>query len=447
MSNENKGVTAVYPDEHSGSRQLYERAKAVMPGGNTRTTVYFDPFPIYADRALGCRMWDVDGNVYYDCINNFASMIHGHGQPEMVSEVAAQLPFGTAYGASTVHEIELAELLMERLPGNQKVRFANSGTEAVMMAIKAARAFTDRPKIVKIEGAYHGSYDFAEVSLDSNPENWGNMPLSTAYAKGTPQGVVDDVIAIAFNDEDAVRQVMQAHGSEIAAVLVDPMPNRAGLIPARREFLQTVIDEAHAKGALVIFDEVITFRLGHSGAQGLWDLDPDITALGKIIGGGFPIGAIAGRDEVMEVFDPTRGKPALPHGGTFTANPVAMRAGLAAMRGLTPEVFAHLDKIGGLIRDGVNEAFRQHDLVGQCVGMGSLFKLHFTDQEVTDYRSVYPDAAAKKKLDHLHKGLLSRGVLAANYGLFALSTPMLEQDAENILAAISDTLGEIARAG
>ncbi len=197
-----------------------------MPGGNTRTTVYFDPFPIYADRALGCRMWDVDGNVYYDCINNFASMIHGHGQPEMVSEVAAQLPFGTAYGASTVHEIELAELLMERLPGNQKVRFANSGTEAVMMAIKAARAFTDRPKIVKIEGAYHGSYDFAEVSLDSNPENWGNMPLSTAYAKGTPQGVVDDVIAIAFNDEDAVRQVMQAHGSEIAAVLVDPMPNR-----------------------------------------------------------------------------------------------------------------------------------------------------------------------------------------------------------------------------
>ncbi len=149
----------------------------------------------------------------------------------------------------------------------------------------------------------------------------------------------------------------------------------------------------------------------------------------------------------MEVFDPTRGKPALPHGGTFTANPVAMRAGLAAMRGLTPEVFAHLDKIGGLIRDGVNEAFRQHDLVGQCVGMGSLFKLHFTDQEVTDYRSVYPDAAAKKKLDHLHKGLLSRGVLAANYGLFALSTPMLEQDAENILAAISDTLGEIARAG
>lgn len=416
-----------------------------MPGGNTRGTVYFEPFPIYADHAQGCRMWDVDGNVYYDCINNFASMIHGHGQPEMVSAVAAQLPFGTAYGASTVHEIALAELLVGRLPGQQKIRFANSGTEAVMMAIKAARAFTHRPKIVKIEGAYHGSYDFAEVSLDSCPETWGNQPNSVAYARGTPQGVTKDVIAIAFNDEAAVRRVMAAHGPKIAAVLVDPMPNRAGLIPAERAFLQTVMDEAHAQGALVIFDEVITFRLGHAGAQGLWDIAPDITALGKIIGGGFPIGAIAGRDEVMAVFDPTSGKPPLPHGGTFTANPVAMRAGLAAMQALTPEAFAHLDAIGTHIRDGVNNAFRHHGLAGQCVGMGSLLKLHFTDQPVTDYRSVYPDATAKRKLAQLHKGLLSRGVIAASNALFALSTPMTEQDAESILSAISDTLGEIAR--
>ena len=433
-----------YPDSSPLSSKLFERARKVMPGGNTRTTVYIDPFPIYADRGEGCRVWDVDGNVYYDCINNFTAMIHGYGQPEAVAAVADQLPRGTAFGAPTVSEIELAELLVERLPSVDHIRFANSGTEGVMMAIKAARAFTDRPKIVKIEGAYHGSYDFAEVSLDSSPANWGDMPVSTAYAKGTPQGVLSDVIAVPFNDAEALRAVFGAHGSEIAAVLIDPMPNRAGLIPARRDYLEALVETAHAAGALVIFDEVISFRLGHSGAQGLWGITPDLTALGKIIGGGFPVGAVAGRADVMAVFDPTRGKPALPHGGTFTANPVTMRAGLAAMQALTPDMFAHLDRIGDQLREGTNAALTKHGLPGQCVGLGSLFKVHFTTSPISDYRSVYPTQAERRKLDLFHKGLLDRGVLSASYGLFALSTPMSEADAANILAAIDDTLGAIA---
>ncbi len=433
-----------YPDSSPLSSKLFERARKVMPGGNTRTTVYIDPFPIYADRGEGCRVWDVDGNVYYDCINNFTAMIHGYGQPEAVAAVADQLPRGTAFGAPTVSEIELAELLVERLPSVDHIRFANSGTEGVMMAIKAARAFTDRPKIVKIEGAYHGSYDFAEVSLDSSPANWGDMPVSTAYAKGTPQGVLSDVIAVPFNDAEALRAVFGAHGNEIAAVLIDPMPNRAGLIPARRDYLEALVETAHAAGALVIFDEVISFRLGHSGAQGLWGITPDLTALGKIIGGGFPVGAVAGRADVMAVFDPTRGKPALPHGGTFTANPVTMRAGLAAMQALTPDMFAHLDRIGDQLREGTNAALTKHGLPGQCVGLGSLFKVHFTTSPISDYRSVYPTQAERRKLDLFHKGLLDRGVLSASYGLFALSTPMTETDAANILAAIDDTLGAIA---
>ena len=181
-----------YPGSFPKSRQLFERARKVMPGGNTRTTVYIDPFPIYAERGEGCRVWDVDGNVFYDCINNFTAMIHGYAQLEAVAAVNTQMPHGSAFGAPTLSEIELAELLVDRLPSADQIRFANSGTEAVMMAIKAARAFTDRPKIVKIEGAYHGSYDFAEVSLDSAPANWGDMPNSTAYAKGTPRGVLDD---------------------------------------------------------------------------------------------------------------------------------------------------------------------------------------------------------------------------------------------------------------
>ncbi len=415
-----------------------------MPGGNTRTTVFIDPFPIYAERGDGCRMWDVDGNVFFDCINNFTAMIHGYNHPAVTAAVIEQLPDGTAFGAPTLSEIELAELLVERLPSVEQIRFANSGTEGVMMAIKAARAFTGRPKIVKIEGAYHGSYDFAEVSLDSSPANWGDLPNSTAYARGTPDGVLADVAVVPFNDIEALRAVFGAQGETIAAVLIDPMPNRAGLIPARKDYLEAMLSIAHAAGALVIFDEVISFRLGYSGAQGLWDVRPDLTALGKIIGGGFPVGAVGGRADVMAVFDPTRGKPALPHGGTFTANPVTMRAGLAAMRALTPESFVHLDRLGALIREGTEAALRKHGLPGSCVGLGSLFKIHFTSHPVTDYRSVYPGAGERRKLDVLHKGLLDRGVLSASYGLFALSTPMTEGDAHEILTAIDDTLGEVA---
>ncbi|WP_292455043.1 aspartate aminotransferase family protein [Mesorhizobium sp.] len=423
---------------------MFERARKVMPGGNTRTTVFIDPFPIYAQRGEGCRVWDVDGNVYYDCINNFTAMIHGYGHPAVTAAVVDQMPRGSAFGAPTESELDLAELLVERLPSVEQVRFANSGTEGVMMAIKAARAFTERPKIVKIEGAYHGSYDFAEVSLDSSPANWGDMPASTAYAKGTPKGVLDDVIAVPFNDTEALRAVFDAHGDTIAGVLIDPMPNRAGLIPARKDYLDAMVEIARAAGSLVIFDEVISLRLGYSGAQGLWSVTPDLTALGKIIGGGFPVGAVGGRADVMAVFDPTRGKPALPHGGTFTANPVTMRAGLAAMRALTPASFAHLDAIGSLLREGITASLAHHGLNGQCVGLGSLFKVHFTALPITDYRSVYPGASERMKLDLFHKGLLDRGVLSASYGFFALSTSMTEEDAREILSAIDGALAAIA---
>jgi glutamate-1-semialdehyde 2,1-aminomutase len=433
-----------YPDDHAQSRRLFERAKKVLPGGNTRTTVFIEPFPIYAARGEGCRIFDVDGNAYYDCINNFTAMIHGYSQPDVAAEVTRQLPHGTAFGAPTLSEIELAELLVDRIPAVEQIRFANSGTEAVMMAIKAARAYTGRPKIVKIEGSYHGSYDFAEVSLDSSPANWGDLPTAVPYAKGTPEGVLRDVLVVPFNDIEVLRAVFAAHGETIAGVLIDPMPNRAGLIPARQEYLAALAEIARVAGSLVILDEVISFRLGYSGAQGLWNIAPDLTALGKIIGGGFPVGAIGGRSEIMAVFDPTSGKPALPHGGTFTANPITMRAGLAAMRALTKESFGHLDSIGAFLRDGINRSLRAHRVDGQCVGAGSLFKIHFTSLPLGDYRSVYPDQAQRRRLSALHKELLNRSVLSASYGLFALSTPMTQIDAEEILAAVNDAIAAIA---
>ena len=326
---------------------MYDRALASLPGGNTRTTVFMKPYPIYAARGEGCRVWDLDGNVYIDCINNFTSQIHGHAHPALIRAATAQLALGSAFGLPTVSEVELAELLVSRLPSVDQVRFANSGTEAVMMALKAARAHTGRPKIAKCEGAYHGSYDYAEVSLDPTPEAWGrNAPVSVAYARGTPDNVLADVVTIPFNDTEAAVSLIREHGPELACVLVDPMPNRAGLAPADRAYLEALRKVTREVGALLIFDEVITFRLGFRGAQGIWDIDPDLTTLGKIIGGGFPVGAIGGHRDVMAVFDPRPGKPALPHGGTFSANPVTMRAGIAAMELLDDAAFARLDAMG-----------------------------------------------------------------------------------------------------
>jgi glutamate-1-semialdehyde 2,1-aminomutase len=438
----------VYPDITSASKALHDRATRSLPGGNTRTTVFMQPYPIYAVRGEGCRVFDADGNALIDCINNFTAMIHGHAHPTLIEAATKQLSLGTAFGLPTESEIDLAELLASRLPSVEQLRFANSGTEAVMMALKAARAFTGRPKIAKCEGAYHGSYDYAEVSLDPAPSAWGgnNAPVSVAYAKGTPENVLADVVTIPFNDIDGAVSLIRAHGSELAGVLVDPMPNRAGLAPADRDYLRALREVTREIGALLIFDEVITFRLGYNGAQGLWDIDPDLTTLGKIIGGGFPVGAIGGKANIMAVFDPSRGKPALPHGGTFSANPVTMRAGIAAMELLDHTAFARLGAIGEAVRNGINESFRRHKVPGSAVGLGSLLKVHFTDRPVRDYRSAYATPPEAAKLSRFHLGLINRGVLAAGYGLMALSTPMSDDDVAQIIVACDAAIADIATA-
>lgn len=434
-----------YPNSDSASAKLYQRALNSLPGGNTRTTVFMKPYPLYASKGEGCHVWDVDGDIRIDCVNNFTSNIHGYANPEINRVVQEQLARGTAFGMPTVAEIELAELICSRVCSIERVRFTNSGTEAVMMAIKAARAFTKRPKIAKVEGSYHGSYDYAEVSLDSSPGNWGEMtaPTSVPYAEGTPEAVLADVITIPFNDPERSLQILSQHASELAGILVDPLPNRAGLIPASQAFIQGLADFCEKNGSLLIFDEVISFRLGYHGAQAIWNVQPHLTALGKIIGGGFPIGAVGGKEEVMAVFDPRCGKPALPHGGTFSANPISMCAGIAALKQLTPAVYDHLAEMGEALRLAINHAFAARHLPGRAVGMGSLIKVHFSESDVTDYRSGYQSPEVARRLSIFVKGVLNRGVVAASYGLLVLSTPMTLSEIDSIASAVERALDDV----
>jgi glutamate-1-semialdehyde 2,1-aminomutase len=441
--------TARWVEPGSKSAALFARAQGVLPGGNSRTTVYMAPYPPYAASGEGCWVTDVEGDRRLDCLNNYTALIHGHAHPSLVEAATRRLALGSSFPMPTPEEIELAALLCERLPSAQRVRFTNSGSEAVMIALKGARAFTGRSKIAKFEGAYHGSYDYAEVSLASTPETWGSLaaPASTAYSRGTPPAVLEDVVVLPFNHTEHAVARIEREARHLAAVLVDPVPNRVGLLPARTEFLAALREVTRRHGIVLIFDEVISFRVGYHGAQGALGVTPDMTTLGKIIGGGFPVGAVAGSAEVMGVFDPTRGgPPAAPHGGTFNANPVTMAAGLAGMRLLTPEAFTRLDELGARLRASLDDCFKQAGVPGRVAGLGSLFRLHAVDRELSDYRSTRTSAAESERLVRIVRRLMEHGVLMSITGLGCLSTPMGEAELEGLVETFAAVL-EMERAG
>jgi glutamate-1-semialdehyde 2,1-aminomutase len=405
------------------------------------------PRPIYAAAGEGCWVVDVDGDRRLDLLNNYTSLIHGHAHPAITAAATERLARGASFPLPTPEEIDLAALIADRVAAVDQVRFTNSGSEAVMMAVKAARGFTGRPRIAKFEGAYHGSYDYVEVSLASSPEEWGPLeaPASIPYSTGTPPSVLADVVVLPFNYPDLVVKRIEREAKHLAAVIVDPVPNRVGLIPARQDFLRALREVTAAHGILLIFDEVISFRAGYHGAQAVVGIAPDLTAFGKIIGGGFPVGAVGGRADVMAVFDPRGGKPRVPHGGTFNANPVTMAAGLAAMRLMDEKAYDRLDDLGAKLRSGVQACFDRAGVAAAVTGLGSLFRIHPVRRAFVDYRSAVPDDAEKRRLDRLWRSLLDHGVLVSPTGLGCLSTAVGDAEIELFLEILNGCLGRVAR--
>jgi glutamate-1-semialdehyde 2,1-aminomutase len=423
----------------SRSAELFDRAQRSIPGGASRSTVLTAPHPIYIAEGSGAWLTDIDGNRYLDANNNFTSIIMGHADPVIDAAVRGQLDRGTAYSMATSVEIELAELLCKRLQPVDQIRFCNSGTEAVMGAIKAARAFTGRPLIVKVEGSYHGTYDHAEASLDPDPAVWGDAaaPSTVAYAAGAPASLAEEVAVIPFNDADAARKVIAAAGDRCAGVLFDPMPSRVGMPAIERSFIDAIQDTAGEVGALVILDEVISFRLSSGGGQAVFDIDPDITALAKIIGGGFPVGAVAGRADVMAVFAAQGGNRALvPSGGTFTANPITMTAGLACMEQLDEAAFAHLDLIGERCRTGLRDAFAGASLRWQVTGAGSLFRIHPNQRPIRSYRDTRHSSDEEGTMAEFQRQLLRQQVYLSTYGMGCWNVATTSDDIDHFVRAV-----------
>ena len=421
------------------SSQLFARAKSVFIDGTTRVTVERDPVPRYVARGEGAYLTDVDGRRLLDLNNNFTTLIHGHGYAPIEEAVIRQLRSGASFGNPTEHEIALAELLCDRVPAIDSIRFVNTGSEAVMFAIKAARAFTGRSAIAKIEGAYHGSYDWAEVSQASGPANWGpaSAPASVPSYRGTPPSVLSEVVTLRFNDAEGADRLIQQNGTRLAAILVDPTPSRAGLIAPSQEFIAAVTKAARAYGVLLIVDEVLNFRQGYKGASCRHGIDADFITLGKIIGGGLPIGAIGGRREVMSVFDAGQGRPLLPQGGTFSANPLSMVAGLASMQGLTATAFAHLEELGEHVRRGLSATIERHGVPFSVTGVASLFRIHPSKLEPREYRDIVRSAPQMEAMHALHRHFAASGVLMSDTTC-SLSMPMTFADCDIILSAFED---------
>jgi glutamate-1-semialdehyde 2,1-aminomutase len=431
-----------YVAKTARSRALFEEALLAMPGGNSRTTTFFDPYPFYLQRGQGAHVWDADGNDRLDFNGNYTSLILGHAPPAVVQAVQRVAEAGLSFPGPTEHEIRLAELLCRRIPSLERVRFTNSGTEATMNAVRLARAFTGRPKIAKFEGAFHGTHDWVMVSVTPDPKAAGGRrrPKAVPWSAGLPPAIVKNVVVLPWNDGDACQAILEKEGPQVAAVIVDPLLANAGLVPPAGDFLHRLREVTARLGMLLIFDEVISFRIAPGGAQAHFGVEPDLTTLGKIIGGGLPVGAFGGRADVMSYYDPRGGQPRISQGGTFNANPLTMAAGLATLEAMTPEAYARLDALGDRLRTGVTRLLAATRRRGQVTGAGSLFWLHWTGGALTDYRSTRPDASLGARV---FMGLLNEGIVFTPRGLGACSLAMTEDDIDRFINALARTLARL----
>lgn len=423
----------------SKSEQLYRQARKVLSGGVSRNTVFRKPYPNYANSAKGCYITDVEGTERIDFANNMAALIHGHAFPPVTEAVIEQLQKGTAYTLASEIELEFAKHLIGRVESLERIRFVNSGTEAVMAMIKASRAYTGRSKIAKAEGTYHGTYDFAEVSQTANPSNWGdiNEPSSVLLAHGTPPCVSKDVIIYPYNDIERTIAILNKQAEDIACVIIDPVPHRVGLMPGDKEFIKAIYEWTRKNGALMVFDEVITFRVNYGGAQQNYDVKPDLTSLGKIIGGGFPVGAVAGSAEVMKVFDPHEKNLLLPHSGTFSANPITMSAGYTAMKYFNRNAVKKLNALTCKAISQIKEAIKAADVPISITGAGSMFRLHLRETPPKSYREAYQAKEQaellKKLLDYMYN---DEKILMINTFSCMLSTAIQQNEIDQLSSGL-----------
>lgn len=408
-----------YAARNPRSAAAHAEAAQVLPGGNTRSVLHYDPFPLAMVRGRGCRLWDADGHEYIDFLGEFTAGIYGHSDPQIAAAIRAALDDGLNFGSQTLREADLAGLIKARFPSMELLRFTNSGTEANLMALALATAHTGRKSVMVFEGGYHGG-------------------VLTFPKGGSAVNVPHPYVTADFNDTDGTRTLIRAHAADLAAVIIEPMLGGGGCLPADPAFLRMLRDEATAAGALLIFDEVMTSRLSPGGIQGLVGITPDMTTLGKYIGGGMSAGAFGGLGAIMGRFDPRR-TDALPHAGTFNNNALTMAAGAVGLRDVfTPAAANALNARGDRLRTALNAAFIGADLPLCMAGMGSLMNIHPVAAIPNSPRDL---AHADKRIrDLIFFDLAEDGIYIARRGLMALSQVLGDTEIDRMMAVVTARL-------
>ena len=421
------------------SKKIYKRAVKVLTGGVSRNTIFRKPHPFYVSTANGSYITDVDGCKRLDFANNMASLIHGHSHPKIVEAVTEQLQKGSAFTMGSEIEVKYAELLNERTKGFKKIRFMNSGTEAVMTMIKAARVYTGKHKIAKAEGTYHGTYDYAEISQTSGPTNWGSIdkPNAVPVVEETPEGILNNMVIFPYNDIERTLEILDQNANKVACVLIDLVPHRVGLIPGNKDYIEAIYKWTRKNNTILAFDEVVTYRVNYSGAQEDYNIEPDLTALGKIIGGGFPIGALAGKAEIMQVLDPRETFLRHPHSGTFSANPISITAGYTAMSMFNKQAVLNLNKLTKTAIKQVEEAISLAEIPACVTGSGSMFRIHFNNIKPTTYREAYQESEVKAIINELlDYFFLKEDIIMINTCSCMLSTTINQQHVDRLSDAL-----------
>ncbi|WP_406945685.1 glutamate-1-semialdehyde 2,1-aminomutase [Halobacillus sp. SY10] len=426
----------------SQSEHLYKEAKEHIVGGvNSPSRAYKGVgggTPVYMDRAEGSHFYDVDGNEYIDYLGAYGPIITGHAHPHITEAITKAAQNGVLYGTPTVLENRFAKMLKEAIPSLDKVRFVNSGTEAVMTTIRVARAYTGRNKIIKFAGCYHGHSDLVLVAAGSGPST-----LGTPDSAGVPASIAQDVITVPFNDIEPFKQALEKFGDEIAGVLVEPIVGNFGIVEPKPGFLQEVNELTHNAGALVIYDEVITaFRFTYGSAQQLLDIEPDMTAMGKIIGGGLPIGAYGGRADIMEQVAPLG--PAY-QAGTMAGNPASMSAGIACLEVLQENgVYEEMDRLGARLEKGILEHAENYGVQIQINRLKGALTVYFTDEKVENYEQA--ENTDGDRFARFFKLMLAEGINLApsKYEAWFLTTAHTDEDIDQTLKAVEKTFQTMA---
>jgi len=424
-------IEKVYRQRTPKSRQIIEqRALKNMPDGDYREAVWFEPYPTVMTGGDGCYLHDVDGHTYIDFHNCWTAMVWGNSPKKIVEAIREQALKGLAMGAPTESVYDWAQIICGRVPSVERIRFSCSGSEAVMFAIRGARAYTGRDKILKMIGNFHGTYDPMEP-----PVGWRRLP--TGIAKSSEQ----DVLVTPFNDKEAAEKIIRENKDELAAVIVEPIMGAGGLIPAQDGFLDHLRQVTAESNVLLIIDEVITFRLSTGGAQQIYNVKPDLTTFGKTIGGGLPVGGFGGRADVMAVFSPKHRRPA-HHSGTLLATPINVAAGIAGLKEMTKEALDRINALGDSLADELKKTLADLKIKAQITGYGSLHQIHFTPEPVT-HAEISLIKQDRDILRLFHLTMLTKDMFVPRRGMYNISMPMTETEMNKAVQATAEVLSDM----